>query len=374
MTNFLSRHFNLEKVSESIYAAIAKDGGGAIGNAGFIDLGDKTIVFDTFNTQQAAEDLRNIAESITNKPVSWVINSHFHADHTRGNQVFKDCNIVSSQTTLQQMKENHPERIAEQKADIDGLKKYIESLTKQNEGTNDIQKKNEINFLKEIEISLSNLELVLPQFTFTNEFTIIGTKRTARVMTLGGAHSPCDAFLYLPEDKIIFMADLLFVGMHPSFFSYSNPTQWVNILHEVKNLPIQKAIPGHGPIGTKEDIDTLINYINEMKKLSKQNVNTEEVSILDEYKGWATVNVDVRELIIRNLNVLKELKEEYQLAFFKKINGNRGSLVMKRICIQCQTEMIEDCKVTVEGDLAGIKISQKRKGLFNNVSAKTKAL
>lgn len=46
---------------------------------------------------------------------------------------------------------------------------------------------------------------------------------------------------------------------------------------------------------------------------------------------------------------------------------------MKRICIQCQTEMIEDCKVTVEGDLAGIKISQKRKGLFNNISSKTKA-
>ncbi len=46
---------------------------------------------------------------------------------------------------------------------------------------------------------------------------------------------------------------------------------------------------------------------------------------------------------------------------------------MKRICIQCQTEMIEDCKVTVEGDIAGLKISQKRKGLFNNISAKTKA-
>lgn len=307
MTNFFSRHFNLEKVSEGIYAAIAKDGGGAIGNAGFIDLGDKTIVFDTFNTQQAAEDLRNIAESITNRPVSWVINSHFHGDHIRGNQVFKDCNIVSSQTTLQQMKENHPERIAEQKADIDGLKKYIESLTKPHKGSNDIQKTNEINILKEIEISLPNLELVFPQFTFTNECTIIGSKRTARVMTRGGAHSPCDSFLYLPEDEIIFMADLLFVGMHPSFFTYSNPTQWVNILNEVKNFSIQKAIPGHGPIGTKEDIDRLINYINKLKILSKQHMKTEEVSIPEVYKDWATINVDARELFVRNLNVLKEL-------------------------------------------------------------------
>jgi hypothetical protein len=46
---------------------------------------------------------------------------------------------------------------------------------------------------------------------------------------------------------------------------------------------------------------------------------------------------------------------------------------MIRICNQCQTEMINDCNVSVEYDLSGITISQKRKGLFKNVSAKTKA-
>ena len=46
---------------------------------------------------------------------------------------------------------------------------------------------------------------------------------------------------------------------------------------------------------------------------------------------------------------------------------------MKKICHQCQTEMIDDCIVSSEGDMAGIKIIQKRKGLFKNVSAKAKA-
>lgn len=46
---------------------------------------------------------------------------------------------------------------------------------------------------------------------------------------------------------------------------------------------------------------------------------------------------------------------------------------MKRICIQCKTEMIEDLTVRVEGDLYGIKIIKKVKGLFNNISAKPKA-
>lgn len=46
---------------------------------------------------------------------------------------------------------------------------------------------------------------------------------------------------------------------------------------------------------------------------------------------------------------------------------------MKRICNQCQTEMIEDLTINVEGGMYGIKVSKKGKGLFNSISAKPKA-
>lgn len=297
MTEFTSKHFKLEKISQGIYAAIAKDGGGSVGNAGFIDLGGKTVIFDTFNTQQAAEDLRNMAETITNQPVSWVINSHWHGDHIRGNQVFKNCHILSSQTTFQKMKENHPQRIAKQKEDITGLNDYIESLMEQsNHSTN-----NKINFLKEIALSLPTLELVLPQYTFNTEFTIYGTERTAILMALGGGHSYCDSILYIPEDEIIFMADLLFVETHPSFFPESDPIQWLHILNKVKSFAIQQAIPGHGPTGTKEDIIKLMNYIEELQMISNENSNLDEVLIPDKYKEWASP-----EMFYQNLKRLKE--------------------------------------------------------------------
>ncbi|WP_010094035.1 MBL fold metallo-hydrolase [Ornithinibacillus scapharcae] len=164
-----------------------------------------------------------------------------------------------------------------------------------------------ISFLKELEISLPNLELVLPQVTFTHEFTILGSKCTARIMTPGGGHSPCDSFLYIQEDDIIFMADLLFVGMHPSFFNYSNPLQWTNILNEIMKLPIKNAVPGHGSVGTIDDINKLRNYISVMKSLSRENINVDEVSIPDEYRDWITINIDPHELFIRNLETLSKL-------------------------------------------------------------------
>jgi cyclase len=262
---FYSRHFTLEKVREGIYAAIAKEGGGAVGNAGFIDLGDQTIVFDTFNTQQAAADLRTFALQLSRGPITWVVNSHWHGDHIRGNQVFKESTIISSQLTFEKIRELHPARIEKQKNDIEGLKKYIKSLKEQIKGKPDEETEKQIQFLSEMELSLPSLELVMPQRTFTDEFTIQGTKRSARLMTLGGGHSYCDTILYLPADQVVFMGDLLFVDSQPTIFEESNRENWVGILKKVGDMEIETAIPGHGPIGTKRDFHTVIEIIESNK-------------------------------------------------------------------------------------------------------------
>ena len=84
-----SKHYNLQKLADGVYAAIHNDDGGyAICNAGIVDLGDKTIVIDPFISPTAARDLKKHAELLTGKPVSLVLNLDPHSDHTRGNQVF----------------------------------------------------------------------------------------------------------------------------------------------------------------------------------------------------------------------------------------------------------------------------------------------
>src|SRR3990172_6492741 len=83
-----SQHFRLERLADGVYAAIASGSGAATCNAGIVDLGDRTLVFDPFLTPKAAHDLRVAAEQLTGRSVSIVINSHYHNDHIRGNQVF----------------------------------------------------------------------------------------------------------------------------------------------------------------------------------------------------------------------------------------------------------------------------------------------
>ncbi|WP_409250867.1 MBL fold metallo-hydrolase [Bacillus sp. SCS-153A] len=293
----MSIHFTLKELAKGVYAAIAKPGGGAVGNAGFVDLGDHLLVFDSFNTQQAAEDLKAAAESLTGKKVSWLINSHWHGDHIRGNQVFEECSIISTKITREKMAEKHPSRMQKQKEDIEGLHTYITSL----KGKNEEHSLEQISFLEQIALSLPDLKLVLPTNTFLKEFVFHGTEKTAVLMTMRRAHSVCDSLLFLPEDKVVFMGDLLFVGSHPAVFEESDVDNWLKILEHVKTLDFTIAVPGHGTMGEKGHLQLLQNYLEDIKKLAGETKSSIETEIPLPYKEWAS-----SELFRKNIDLLRK--------------------------------------------------------------------
>src|ERR1051326_4991348 len=79
--------FTLVKVAAGVYAAVAKSGGVASGSAGFIVGEDGVLVVDTFFTPQAAEELIDSIATETKQPVKYALNTHYHLDHSGGNQV-----------------------------------------------------------------------------------------------------------------------------------------------------------------------------------------------------------------------------------------------------------------------------------------------
>src|SRR6266436_6088183 len=79
--------FELIKVADGVYAAIAKPGGLASGNAGFVIGDDGVLIFDTFYTPAAIEELIAEIQTLTKLPIKYAVNSHYHLDHTGGNQV-----------------------------------------------------------------------------------------------------------------------------------------------------------------------------------------------------------------------------------------------------------------------------------------------
>jgi cyclase len=199
-------HFRLEQVADDAWAAVALPETGAGGNAGFIRVGDFSIVFDTFASTAAADALRLSAEVIA--PVAFAINSHWHADHVNGNASFDDVAIVATERTRELMEER----------------------------------------------AAGNLDVVFPTDVFDERLEREG----AVVETLGGGHTESDAFLWF-EDTV-FTGDLVVVERHP-WVGDGDVEHWLEILDAFEARRPRVIVPGHGPIGSVEDIPPLRRYL-----------------------------------------------------------------------------------------------------------------
>lgn len=305
-----SRHFALEPLASGVYAAIAREAGGAMSNAGIVDLGDRALVFDTFMTPQAAADLRAAAETLTGRRVAYVVNSHWHDDHVRGNQAFADAEIVATSGTSLLMAARGPQNIAKYR---DQAPAHVASLREQYAQATDERERArlalEISEGEEILASLPTLELRLPDHTFTDRLVVRGPARTAELLTYGGGHTESDAFLWLPEERILFAGDLVVHLTHP-LLVWGDPDAWPGILDRLAALDPAIVVPGHGPVGDSTGIAAVRAYLADTKRLADTLLragNTPDepaqAPVPDAYAAWEGSD----EIFLLNLRFLVDL-------------------------------------------------------------------
>ena len=260
-----THHFQLQPIAEGVFVAQPKLDGGAGCNAGIIDLGDQTIIFDPFLTPQAAAELLAVAESVSSSPVKLVVNSHHHLDHIGGNQSFPASTaIVSTSLTrelmrtqavqqLSTLQEQGVQRLAELEKQASSVRKSVEKQDAQ-------QALAQWRFLQE---ALPTWQFRLPTMTFDQRLVLHGSDRTVELLTYGSGHSQSDAILYLPEEKIAFMGDLLTIQSHPALHD-GDPGELPRILDLINRLQPQRLVTGHGPVGSPTDLQVMQQYLAAM--------------------------------------------------------------------------------------------------------------
>ncbi|MDQ1143686.1 cyclase [Bacillus sp. SORGH_AS 510] len=289
-----SKHFKMVRVAEGVFAAISEPGTGSVGNAAIIDLGDSTLVVDTFTTIQAAEDLKAAATQLTGKSVAYVINTHWHSDHISGNQVFApEAQIISTSTTRELMATIVNDRMEEFKADPEPVYQMIAEAEGKLQQETDEKLKQEI----EWEIAsdraymetLPDLVNTLPTITFEQQLTIYGENRIVQLHSYGGGHTQSDTFVYLPTEKIAIMGDLVLSKHHPVLFT-ANPEEWLAILERVEQLEIETIVPGHGEVCSMAELHEVKGYIQHIMALVEEALQTngsiEDIAVPEAYQDW----------------------------------------------------------------------------------------
>ena len=289
-----SRHFALERLADGVYAAIHRHGGWAIGNSGIVDLGGRTMVFDSTLTPQAAAELRAAAEELTGQPVSFVINSHFHNDHIWGNQAFApQTDIIATMGTLQTILTQGEGMYIWYR---DNAATELERLQAQHESEQDEALRREvfgwIAYHQGLVESFPALQVRPPNITFEGRMTLQGSERAAELVEYQGGHSPSDAVLALPAEGILFTGDLLFIASHP-YLGGGDPQQVLCIMQRLGEQRPDRLVPGHGPVGTAAALGELCEYIGGLDRLAQELVAAGkpedavgEVAIPERYAGW----------------------------------------------------------------------------------------
>ena len=280
MTIPVSRHFSVQELHSGVFATIATDEGWAVSNAGIVDLGDHTLVFDAFSNHLAAADLNRSAEALTGRNVDYVIVGHGHRDHCKGTQAFELATIVSTRKTCESMARLWKERTETVKNEglepiVRGVKEEFESW-RSNPATTETDRILWDSYEQSLLQGIETYKLKLPSIGFETSVSFHGSKRTAEAITYGGGHSASDALLFLPEERVAYMGDLLFIGYQP-YIGDGNPDELLRILDKVEALDPKMLVPGHGPVGTVGDIQSMRDYVLALQKVARE-AQTSEAS------------------------------------------------------------------------------------------------
>lgn len=265
----LSPNFRIQQLAPRVWAAIANDQyGRAICNAGIVDLGSKTLVFDPFLAPSAARELKTIARQLTRKPVTIVVNSHHHPDHIRGSQVFLPQATVISTTITR----NEIERIEPQEQQWE--KKFgptlLEAMRKRSVNSNATEREELpfwIGYYEGLMEASDEIYIATPDVLFDDSMWIEGSKLSVKLVERRNGHTASDAVMLIPSLGIAFMGDLLCNGRHP-WISDGDPQSWresLRIFYE--DTLYNTYVPGYGDVCGKEQLQTLYQYLGDIQSL-----------------------------------------------------------------------------------------------------------
>jgi glyoxylase-like metal-dependent hydrolase (beta-lactamase superfamily II) len=291
-------NFQLVKVAEGVYAGIAKPGGLASGNAGFIIGDGGVLIVDTFFTPIAVEELIGEIGKLTNQPIKYAVNTHYHLDHTGGNQVLAARNVpiiahdnlMTWQTTKNRRFLPAPEELQKRRADA--AKQLGETPEDQKDKRAQLERQ-----VRRFDAMLS-IKLTNPTITFSAGTThlYLGT-REVLLFSLPG-HTGGDVLVFVPDANVMFTGDMGWAKTLPNLVD-ATVNDWVPSLDKIlTNHPGSKFVPGHGDVATATEIRDFRDYLDDLRSRVKKAIADgltieqakEQLKLPDKYKSLAFQN------------------------------------------------------------------------------------
>jgi cyclase len=218
----------LMEVADRVFAYIQPDGSWWINNTGFITGQRSVVSIDACSTQRRTRAFLDRIAATTSAPVTTLINTHHHGDHTYGNAEFGPVTIIGHERCRTEV---------------------IAGGILGNTGIWD-------------PVEWGELRLAPPTVTFTDRLRVWSDDTPIEVSYVGQpAHTSNDSLIWLPEQQVLFCGDLLFNGGTP-FLLMGSVRGALDVLTDVlAPIPARVIVPGHGDPCDRELIGTVAGYL-----------------------------------------------------------------------------------------------------------------
>jgi cyclase len=252
----------VKQIAPDLYFLFDFDGSNAV----FLVTDDGVLLIDTRTHPREGRDLLARIRKITDKPIKWVINSHFHGDHHMGNIVFKElgATFVAQEETARIMARVQPKEMARR---VDGFAKRG--------------------------LDPAEVKLVLPDVTFDIRMTIRVGGREARLFYLGPGQQAGDTFVAFPHARALFTPGAFGKHSMPNMLFTPSVDNWVKLLNEVAAMDVDTILPAHGDVATRADAKELAAMLADEYTTVKDAVNRgvpldQAITTLTfpQYKDW----------------------------------------------------------------------------------------
>src|SRR5690349_10235585 len=258
-------NFTLVKVADGVYAAIAKPGGLASGNAGFVVGDNGVLMVDTFFTPTAVEDLIGAIAAETNQPLKYALNTHYHLDHTGGNQVLvaRGIPIIAHEKVMEwQTVKNRrflPAADELQKRRDTAAKQLSEIPADQADKRAPLERQ-----IRRLDAMMS-IKLTNPNVTFaTGKVHLHLGQREVVLFTLPG-HTGGDVVAYVPDANVVFTGDMGWRKTLPNVID-ATVNDWITSLNSVlAECPTAKSVPVHGDVATAAEMREFRDYLVDLR-------------------------------------------------------------------------------------------------------------
>lgn len=263
-----ARAFQFNMVRPGVYQAVST---GVLEPANrpvvIVNDSDVVVVDPTASAAAACALIADI-RNLTPKPIRTVINTHFHFDHSGGNEVFPaDVQIIAHEYARQMIVSGTSTSGRSVEFIGSMVNPFVASLmrrvdTMANSARRDSLRQQAINWQQTL-AAIPQTTRTPPTRTVVHELSIVHSPRQIRLLHVGRGHTAGDLVVFLPSDRIVITGDLLqsdIPYMGDGYFP-----EWVAALDSVKKLDFDVVIPGHqDPFTQRERIDFLQNYLRDL--------------------------------------------------------------------------------------------------------------